>query len=109
MSGLVHRSSIIERMPQALNLVLSFNLVVSHLLVEHVSIQLLLFHLLGTNVLIFPERVHFIEVIKINLGNEAHFKTICRELGNKRVQLFQTRMKLKKNVNQNQSFLLLKL
>ena len=68
MSGLVHRSSIIERMPQALNLVLSFNLVVSHLLVEHVSIQLLLFHLFGTDVLIFAKRVHFIEVIKINIG-----------------------------------------
>lgn len=54
-------SSIVEWMPEVLHFIISFVFVETDLLVEHVAIQLLLFEFFSTDVLVFAERIHFIE------------------------------------------------
>lgn len=60
-SGLRGIPSIVEGVLQGVDFVVSFVFVEADLLVEHVAIELLFFYLFCADVLVFAERIHFIE------------------------------------------------
>lgn len=75
--ALIGISSIGKGMFELLDLFLSFDLVVTDLLVQHVSIQLLLAEFFSADVLVFTERIHFIVINKNKWRSSAAAKHVA--------------------------------